>query len=153
MIAPRAAKPIVRFVDEYCESYRDLFAEVRSFKAFKHLHIGEIAQIPRKSLPAVAKINGLSNAQSLQQFLVSSPWQVQQLQARRSALILKLLKGRKLILVTDETSDCKKGCTTDYVKRKHIGNLGKVENDIVSVGDLLIWQSNRSHFFKNAEGI
>lgn len=73
MIAPRAAKPTVGFVDEYCKSYRDLFADVRSFEAFKHLHVGAIAEIPRKSLPAVAKVNGLPNAQSLQQFLVSSP--------------------------------------------------------------------------------
>ena len=133
MNAPRAAKPTVRFVDEYCESYRDLFAEVRSFEAFKHLHVGAIAEIPRKSLPAVVKVNGLPNAQSLQQFLVNSPRQVQQLQERRLALILKQLKGRKLILVIDETGDRKKGRTTDYVKRQYIGNVGKVENGIVSV--------------------
>ena len=133
MIAPRAAKPTVRFVDEYCESYQDLFAEVRSFEAFKHLHVGAIAEIPRKSLPAVAKVNGLPNAQSLQQFLVSSPWQVEQLREKRLGIMLKLLKGRKLILVIDETGDRKKGRTTDYVKRQYIGNLGKVENGIVSV--------------------
>lgn len=43
MIAPRAAKPTVRFIDEYCEAYRDLFAEVRSFEAFKHLHAGMLS--------------------------------------------------------------------------------------------------------------
>lgn len=133
MIAPRAAKPTVRFIDEYCESYRNLFVEVRSFEAFKHLHVGAIAEIPRKSLPAIARVNGLPNAQSLQQFLVSSPWQAQQLRDRRLAMILKLLKGRKLILVIDETGDRKKGQTTDYVKRQYIGNLGKVDNGIVSV--------------------
>ena len=126
MVAPRAAKPTVRFVDEYCASYQDLFADVRSFEAFKHLHVGAIAEIPRKSLPAVAKVNGLPNAQSLQQFLVGSPWQVEKLREKRLDLILKLLKGRKLILVIDETGDRKKGRTTDYVKRQYIGNLGKV---------------------------
>ena len=44
-----------------------------------------------------------------------------------------MLKGRKLILVIDETGERKKGRTTDYVKRQYIGNLGKVENGIVSV--------------------
>ena len=43
------------------------------------------------------------------------------------------MKGRKLIRVIDETGDRKKGRTTDYVKRQYIGNLGKVENGIVSV--------------------
>jgi hypothetical protein len=30
MIAPREARPTVKFVDEYCEGYRKLFPEVRS---------------------------------------------------------------------------------------------------------------------------
>lgn len=37
------------------------------------------------------------------------------------------------MLVIDETSDRKKGQATDYVKRQYIGNLGKIENGIVSV--------------------
>ena len=54
MIALRTARCAVQFIDEYCESYRDLFVEVRSFEAFKHLHVGAIAELPRKSLPAIA---------------------------------------------------------------------------------------------------
>ena len=133
MVAPRRAKPTVRFVDDYCEMYQDLFAEVRSFEAFKHLHIGMISEAKRKSLPAIAKVVGLSNSQSLQQFLVSSPWKASQLRERRLALIKTLLAGRPLVLVIDETGDRKKGRATDYVKRQYIGNLGKVENGIVSV--------------------
>ncbi len=133
MVEPREAKATVRFVDDYCASYRDLFAEVRSFEAFKHLHIGMISEAKRKSLPAIAKVTGLPNAQSLQQFLVNSPWSVSQLRKRRLELILCQLAGRKLVLVIDETGDRKKGHTTDYVQRQYIGNLGKVENGIVSV--------------------
>ena len=133
MTAPRVARPTVHFVDEYCNSYQDLFVEVRSFEAFKHLHMGAIAELPRKSLPAIAKAVGLPNSQSLQQFLVHSPWEAGQLRKRRLELILKALKGRKLTLVIDETGDRKKGRSTDYVKRQYIGNLGKVENGIVSV--------------------
>ena len=133
MVAPRQAKPTVRFVDDYCEMYRDLFPEVRSFEAFKHLHVGMISEVKRKSLPAIAKVVGLANAQSLQQFLVTSPWKASQLRARRIELIQELLSGRKLVLVIDETGDRKKGHVTDYVKRQYIGNLGKIENGIVSV--------------------
>lgn len=133
MIETRAAKPTVRFVYDYCESYRDLFSEVRSFEAFKHLHAGMISEEKRKSLPAIAKVVGLPNAQSLQQFLVNAPWSVSQLRKRRLELILLQLESRKLVLVIDETGDRKKGHTTDYVKRQYIGNLGKVENGIVSV--------------------
>jgi SRSO17 transposase len=36
-------------------------------------------------------------------------------------------------LCIDETGDRKKGKTTDYVAHHYIGNLGKLENGIVSV--------------------
>ncbi len=32
MTKPRPAKTTVKFVDEYCETYRDLFPEVRTFE-------------------------------------------------------------------------------------------------------------------------
>ncbi|MBE9100515.1 IS701 family transposase [Vacuolonema iberomarrocanum] len=133
MTVTRKAKPTVQFVDEYCDSYRDLFVEVRSFEAFKRLHVGMVSKIKRKSLPAIAKVTGLRNPQSLQQFLVKSPWQAKALRHRRLELIRALLNGHKLVLVIDETGDRKKGHTTDYVKRQYIDNLGKVENGIVSV--------------------
>ena len=43
------------------------------------------------------------------------------------------LKGRPFILCIDETGDRKKGHTTDYVAHQYIGNVGKLENGIVSV--------------------
>jgi len=33
-----------------------LFAEVRSFEAFKQLHLGLISEVKRKSLPAIAQV-------------------------------------------------------------------------------------------------
>ena len=44
-----------------------------------------------------------------------------------------MVNGRTLILLIDETGDCKKGNSTDYVKRQYIGNVGKKENGIVAV--------------------
>jgi len=44
--------PTVKFVDEYCQWYQPLFA-VRSFEAFKQLHLGLISEVKRKSLPAI----------------------------------------------------------------------------------------------------
>jgi len=133
MSATREARPTIRFVDEYCQLFAGLFCEVRSFEAFKLLHLGMISEIKRKSLPAIAKAVGLDNHQALHHFLSESPWTVQQFRARRLELILKLLNGRPLILLIDETGDCKKGKSTDYVKRQYIGNVGKKENGIVAV--------------------
>lgn len=133
MSAARSAQPTIRFVDEYCQQFETLFPEVRSFEAFKLLHLGMISEIKRKSLPAIAKAVGLDNHQNLHHFLTESPWTVQQLRQKRLELILKVLHGRAMVLLIDETGDCKKGKSTDYVKRQYIGNVGKKENGIVAV--------------------
>jgi SRSO17 transposase len=106
---------------------------VRSFEAFKLLHLGMISEVKRKSLPAMAKAVGLDNQQNLHPFLTESPWTAPQLRQKRLELILKVVNGRRLILLIDETGDCKKGNSTDYVKRQYIGNVGKQENGIVAV--------------------
>lgn len=92
-----------------------------------------ISDIKRKSLPAIARAVGLHDAQPLQNFLTDSPGSVMTLRQRRLELTLKMLKGRSFKLVIDETGDKKKGKHTDYVARQYIGNLGKVDNGVVSV--------------------
>ncbi len=133
MVEPRTPHPTVQFVDSYCQMYRHLFPEVRSFEAFKYLHVGLISDIKRKSLPAIAKVVGLENEQSLHHFLAQSPWKANDLRQQRLEIILKILSGHSIILMIDDTGDKKQGHTTDYVKRQYIGNLGKTENGIVAV--------------------
>jgi SRSO17 transposase len=133
MVTPRAAVATVTFVDDYCAAYANVFPEVRTFENFKYLHLGMISDIKRKSLPALAKAVGLHDAQPLQNFLTDSPWSVVELREQRLALTKEMLKGQSFKLVIDETGDKKKGNHTDYVARQYIGNLGKVENGIVSV--------------------
>ena len=133
MVEPRPPVPTVKFVDEYCQFYQNLFPEVRNFEAFKYLHLGMISDIKRKTLPAIAKIVGINNSQKLHHFLTESPWEAKALRKRRLELILTVLQGRPIILIIDETGDKKKGNTTDYVKRQYLGNLGKTDNGIVAV--------------------
>jgi len=133
MVKPRPAQPTVKFIDEYAESYRDLFPEVRTFEYFKYLHLGLISDLKRKSLPEIAKIVGLEDAEGLDHFLTEAPWSVEELRNRRLKLILNRINGEEIMVIIDETGDKKKGKTTDYVKRQYIGNLGKIENGIVAV--------------------
>jgi SRSO17 transposase len=83
MPATREARRTIRFDDEYCQLDADLFPDVRSYEAFKYLHLGMISEIKRKSLPAIAKAVGLENQQSLHYFLWKSPWSAQQVRQRR----------------------------------------------------------------------
>ena len=125
--------PSHSFTLEYCELYADLFPEVRSFEAFKYLHIGMISDLKRKTLPAIAKAVGLANEQGLHNLLTEPPWSVSRLRQRRLNLLLELTQRQAMILLIDETGDCKKGNRIDYVKRQYIVNVGKRENGIVVV--------------------
>jgi SRSO17 transposase len=133
MSVPTEPKATVSFVDQYCSYYRAVFPEVRSFEYFTSLHLGMIAELPRKTLPGIARTVGVDDAQSLHHFLTQSPWEVTKLRQKRLALIKSVIRDRAFILCIDETGDKKKGTTTDYVARQYIGNLGKIENGIVSV--------------------
>lgn len=133
MVKPRPAAPTVKFIDTYCKLYEDLFVEVRAYECFKYLHVGIISDRNRKSLPEIAKVVGLENEQGLHHFLTESPWLAAKLEERRLEIILNVLEGREIDVIIDETGDKKKGGKTDYVKRQYIGNLGKIENGIVSV--------------------
>ena len=99
MSASRQAQLTIRFVDEYCQLYEELFPEVRSFEAFKLLQLGMISEINCKSLPAIAKAVGLDNQQSLRHFLTESPWSVGQLRQKQLELILKVFNDPTLILL------------------------------------------------------
>jgi len=63
VVKPRQAKETVKFIDEYCEVYRDLFPEVRSYEYFKYLHLGLISEQKRTTFPAIAEVAGLENSQ------------------------------------------------------------------------------------------
>jgi SRSO17 transposase len=133
MTTARQAMTTVTFVDEYCALYQDLFPDVRSFEHFKYLHLGMLSEVKRKTLPAIAKVNGDLDPQALHHFVANAPWSVEELRTRRLTLLRRALSGRSFVLCIDETGDRKKGKTTDYVAHQYIGNLGKLANGIVSV--------------------
>ncbi|GHO79308.1 DDE transposase [Ktedonobacter sp. SOSP1-85] len=133
MTLARQATPTVAFVDEYCTCYEDLFPDVRSFEYFKYIHVGLLSEMKRKTLPAIARSCGDIDAQGLHHFVANTPWDVEAIRTRRLQLLRQALDGRSFVLCIDETGDKKKGKTTDYVASQYIGNLGKIENGIVSV--------------------
>jgi SRSO17 transposase len=137
----RDARPTVSVIDQYCSAYNDLFSDVRSYEGFKYLHQGIISPIKRKSLPEIAKVVGISSAQSLHHFLANSPWSAAELKERRLNLTLKALKEQKITVIIDETGDRKKGKKTDYVARQYLGSVGKIDNGIVSVNAYGIYEN------------
>ena len=74
-------------------------------KAFKQLHLGLMSEVKRKSLPAIAQVAGLDNAQSLHHFLTESPWQTPIFRQHRLQRILQAFGEREIVLVIDDTGD------------------------------------------------
>ena len=91
MSVPREPKATVRFVDQYCTYYRNVCPEVRSFEYCTALHLGLMAELPRKTLPAIARTVGVDDAQALHHFLTQSPWEVAALRQKRLALLKAVL--------------------------------------------------------------
>ena len=137
----RSPTPTVSIIDRYCDSYNDLFSDVRNYECFKYLHQGIVSPIKRKSLPEIAKVVGISSPQSLHHFIANSPWSVEELKERRLTLTLEALKEEKIIVVIDETGDRKKGKKTDYVARQYLGSVGKIDNGIVSVNAYGVYEN------------
>ena len=137
----RSPRATIAMLDGYCDSYNDLFSDVRNYECFKYLHQGIISPIKRKSLPEIAKVVGTNSPQSLHHFIANSPWSVEKLKERRLALTKKALKEEKIIVVVDETGDRKKGKKTDYVGRQYLGSVGKIDNGIVSVNTYGIYKN------------
>lgn len=96
------------FIDEYRQSYEDLFPDMRSFEHFRQLHVGMLAEIKRKTLLAIAKATGESDQQALHHFVVYASWSVKKLRERRLTKLNLALAGRVFTLCIDEAGD-KKG--------------------------------------------
>lgn len=92
MVTPsRKAVATVSFIDDYCQMYASAFEDVRNLEAFKYLHIGIISELPRKSLPAIARVVGLKDSQSLHHFLRDSSWDVLKIREIRLRIIKQLI--------------------------------------------------------------
>ncbi|QYO63840.1 transposase [Leptolyngbya sp. 7M] len=100
-----------------------------------------VSELPRKSLPQIARAVGLKDGQALHHFLHDAPWEAAQLRSIRLWLIKHLIGNQPIVLCIVrlrrgkalETGDAKKGQATDYVAKQYIGNLGKTANGIVLV--------------------
>lgn len=92
-----------------------------------------LSELQSKTLPAIAKLVGLKDGQSLDHFLRDGVWKVEQIRVARLRLIQQTIGQRRIVLCIDETGDVKKGKTTDYVAKQYIGNIGQTANGIVSV--------------------
>jgi SRSO17 transposase len=140
-----AFPPIPAPLEAYAALFDDLFCRAQQRTAFRQYLAGVLLPAERnKTLTALANTEPVvgaqhPTAQRLQWFLSESTWDAAAITARR----LELLRADPAtaphaggVLIIDETGDRKDGDKTAHVGRQYLGNRGKIENGVVSVGSL-----------------
>jgi SRSO17 transposase len=137
--------PLPRPLEAYCAQFDDLFSRSQQRTAFRQYLAGLLLPAERtKTLTALANTEPVVGAQApaaqrLQWFLSESTWEAGAVASRR----LEVLRADPEtaphaggVLIIDETGDRKDGDQTAHVGRQYLGNRGKIENGVVSVGSL-----------------
>jgi len=145
----RAPAPL----EEYVRQFDPLFGKSNQREGFRRYVEGLLLPSERhKTLTGLVNTEPvvgaqLPRAQTLQWFLSESDWDERKVQESR----LKLLREDPTtaptaqgVLVIDETGDRKDGHKTAHVARQYLGNLGKIDNGVVSVTSL--WADERVYY-------
>lgn len=145
--------PIPVPLETYASRFDDLFSRANQRAAFRQYLAGLLLPAERnKTLTALANVEPVVGAhqpaaQRLQWFLSESTWDAATLTARRLEL-LRADPGTAPhaggVLIVDETGDRKDGSKTAHVGRQYLGNRGKIENGVVSVGS--VWADERVYY-------
>lgn len=137
--------PIPAPLDAYAAQFDDLFSRSQQRTAFRQYLAGLLLPAERsKTLTALANTEPVVGAQApaaqrLQWFLSESTWEASAVTSRRLAVLRAdsaTTPHAGGVLIIDETGDRKDGTQTAHVGRQYLGNRGKIENGVVSVGSL-----------------
>jgi DDE superfamily endonuclease len=137
--------PIPEPLEAYASQFDDRFTRASQQQAFRQYLAGLLLPTERtKTLTALANVEPVVGAQApaaqrLQWFLSESTWDAAAVTARRLDL-LRADPGTAPhaggVLIVDETGDRKDGEQTAHVGRQYLGNRGKIEQGVVSVGSV-----------------
>jgi SRSO17 transposase len=142
----RAPAPL----EEYCQHFDPLLSKSNQREGFRQYREGLLLPSERhKTLTGLVNTEPivgaqLPRAQKLQWFLTESNWDERTIQAQRLRLLredLTTAPNAHGVLVIDETGDRKDGYKTAHVGRQYLGNVGKIDNGVVSVTSL--WADER----------
>jgi SRSO17 transposase len=137
--------PLPDPLETYAAQFDDLFTRANQRAGFRQYLAGLLLPAERnKTLTALANTEPVVGAQQpaaqrLQWFLSESTWDAAAVTQRRLAVLHAdpaTAPHPGGVLIVDETGDRKDGEQTAHVGRQYLGNRGKIENGVVSVGSL-----------------
>jgi SRSO17 transposase len=132
-------------LEEYIRPFDDLFEKWNQREGFRRYLEGLLLPMERnKTLTGLANTEPVVGAQDqqaqfLQWFLSESDWDERKVQSQRLQMLLEdplTVPSERGVLVIDEHGDRKAGTHMAHVGRQYLGNLGKVDNGVVSVTSL-----------------
>ena len=137
--------PVPAALDADAAHFDDLFTRPSQRQAFRQYLAGLLLPAERtKTLTALAHPESVGGAQApsaqrLPWFLSESLWDAAAVTARRLAMLRAdpaTAPHAGGVLIVDESGDRKDGEKTAHVGRQYLGNRGKSDNGVVSVGSL-----------------
>jgi SRSO17 transposase len=145
MTARQSVAPAPAPLEAYAQQFDALFGKRSQREGFRQYLEALLVPAERnKTLTALVNAEPIAGAQearvqALQWFLSESTWDAATVNSKR----LDLLRAEPLtapdeqgVLVLDEHGDRKWGTKTAHVGKQYLGNLGKVDNGVVSVSSL-----------------
>jgi SRSO17 transposase len=145
--------PIPDPLEAYAAHFDDLFTRASQRSAFRQYLGGLLLPAERnKTLTALANAEPVVGAQHpavqrVQWFLSESTWDAAAVTARRREVLRSdpaTAPHAGGVLIIDETGDRKDGEKTAHVGRQYLGNRGKIENGVVSVGS--VWADESIYY-------
>jgi SRSO17 transposase len=145
MTKRREITPAPEPLEAYVEHFDEVLSKSNQREEFRHYLEGLLLPTERhKTLTGLVNTDPLvgaqlPRAQKLQWFLTESTWDEREVGARRLHLLRQdpsTAPNEQGVLVIDETGDRKDGHHTAHVGRQYLGNLGKIDNGVVSVTSL-----------------
>src|SRR5215475_6041674 len=141
-------------LEEYVRQFDSLFEKWNQRESFRGYLEGLLLPSERnKTLTGLANTEPVVGAQDkpaqfLQWFLSESDWDERKIQRQRLQMLLEdplTAPCEQGVLVIDEHGDRKSGTQMAHVGRQYLGNLGKVDNGVVSVTSL--WADAGVYYF------
>lgn len=117
---------------KYLGQFEDCFVRSESAERLRTYVMGQLSDLPRKSIEPMADAAGVP-ARTLQQFLSRHLWDEMRMRETVHQMVARDHAHRCSIGVIDETGHPKKGNKTPGVQRQWCGATGKVDNCVVTV--------------------
>ena len=123
-------------LENYCSKFDDIFQNSAQRKHFRTYFAGVLSENHRKNIQSIAESTVGCEYVNLHHFLHNDPWDPDALNDRRIDVVWQHRNTRPQVgfgLIIDDSGHRKSGSETDGVSYQYIGQLGKVDNGIVTV--------------------